>query len=386
MRYKVLFLASWYPNKFHSIEGIFVKKQAKAVSNYCDVAVLSIKPAEQAKDYDLDYEIEDGVRTVRVYYKPGKVPVLGKFISLFKYLKSAHIGLKVIKQQFGKPDISHVNVIWPAGLIALILYTTKGIPYIITEHSTIYLAKDGSYKRKAFFEKFLIFLTVKKAKAVTVVSRTLKEAMLSHGFSNRYYVIPNVIDTTGETGQEQINQKKRKIVHISLLCKQKNILTILSTLKSILGERDDFEFHIIGDGQDRKKLEQLAQDLGLLNTYVFFHGMLSNEEVYRFLASSDFLITNSNYETFSVATAEALACGVPVIATRCGGPEDYVNEQVGILIEPGNSKQLKEAILHMLDNCDKYDKQEIREYAIAKFNSEVIGKSFYEVYKSILTI
>lgn len=82
MRYKVLFLASWYPNKFHSIEGIFVKKQAKAVSNYCDVAVLSIKPAEQAKDYDLDYEIEDGVRTVRVYYKPGKVPVLGKFISL----------------------------------------------------------------------------------------------------------------------------------------------------------------------------------------------------------------------------------------------------------------------------------------------------------------
>lgn len=133
-------------------------------------------------------------------------------------------------------------------------------------------------------------------------------------------------------------------------------------------------------------MEQLAQDLGLLNTYVFFHGMLSNEEVYRFLASSDFLITNSNYETFSVATAEALACGVPVIATRCGGPEDYVNEQVGILIEPGNSKQLKEAILHMLDNCDKYDKQEIREYAIAKFNSEVIGKSFYEVYKSILTI
>ncbi len=48
------------------------------------------------------------------------------------------------------------------------------------------------------------------------------------------------------------------------------------------------------------------------------------------------MITNSNYETFSVATAEALVCGVPVIATRCGGPEDFVTEDCGILIEPRN--------------------------------------------------
>jgi len=91
---------------------------------------------------------------------------------------------------------------------------------------------------------------------------------------------------------------------------------------------------------------------------------------------------NSNFETFSVATAEAIACGVPVIVTRCEGPEDFVTEDVAILIERANEKQLEEAIFHMLDNWRKYSKKKLQEHAKSKFSYEVVGRKFYEIYKS----
>jgi glycosyltransferase involved in cell wall biosynthesis len=79
-----------------------------------------------------------------------------------------------------------------------------------------------------------------------------------------------------------------------------------------------------------------------------------------------------------------LAYGKPVISTKCGGPEEYIDESNGILIDVGDTKALVSAIEYMLDNHDKYDAKLIRKEAKNKFSSEVVGERIFEVYKEIL--
>ncbi len=96
IRFKVLFLASWYPSRIHPIAGIFIKRHAEAVSLYSDVAVLFVTADESLKDktYDIEYSLENNIPTVRVYYKRfSKVKGVSKFINLYSLnsLKIRHI-------------------------------------------------------------------------------------------------------------------------------------------------------------------------------------------------------------------------------------------------------------------------------------------------------
>lgn len=393
MKYKVLFVASWYPNKFHPIEGIFIKKHAEAVSLYCEVAILYLKPTDKVSNMEIDIQLENGIKVIRIYYRPTKVPIIGKIVNLYKYFISAIKALKILEKQFGRPDVTHVNVIFPAGLIALILYYTKGIPYIVTEHYTGF--KPDEFNRLGFFKKFLIRFIAKKSKIITTVSEKLKLYMQQDGLNNSYSIVENVVEVSKfkeilkEKEVNNIFSKnkkiKKKIAHVSLLDdSKKNVSGILYALKEVLEIRDDFELHIVGDGKDRQKLEDIASNLNLLNKYVYFHGIMENEKVYKFLFDADFLIINSNRETFSVVAAESLAAGTPVITTKCGGPEEFINSKVGVLIEPGNILQLKDSIIYMLNHCDEYKKEELMNYAKEKFSPEVIGKKFFEIYKKIL--
>jgi len=149
--------------------------------------------------------------------------------------------------------------------------------------------------------------------------------------------------------------------------------------------RDDFELHIIGEGIDRERLEKITIDYSIKDKIVIFHGFIKNDKLLNFLQNSDFFILNSIYETFSVVCAEALAAGIPVISTRCGGPEDFINENVGILIEKGNQQELIRAINYMLDNSEKYDPWALHEYIKSRFGYEKVGKQFYKQYLEVLT-
>jgi len=382
-RYKVLFLASWYPNKYNDIEGIFIKNHAHAISKYTNVIVLYIRSIEQKGNLDSDkYEIsislEDEIKTIRIYFKKSN----GKFKNIFnsfRYFKAIHLGLKTIKAEFGDPDIVHLNVAAiPMGIIALFYKYAKNKKYVLTEHWTGYTELDGNFKKQSKLRQFLIRKIIKNACCVTTVSSSLKNAMQKLGMKNKYFIIPNVIE--GENVRLKEPNSKKRIVSCSTLSKQKNIFDIIKAVNVILEDRNDFELHIIGDGDEKEKLEQLSDDLGLRNKVVFFHGLMPNSEVLKFMANSDFLVLNSNFETFSVVTAEALACGIPVIATKSGGPEEFVNSDVGILIEPKNQEQLIIAIKYMLDNHMKYDPTKLHEYAMKRFNNEIIGKNFLDVY------
>jgi glycosyltransferase involved in cell wall biosynthesis len=402
-RFKVLFLASWYPNEDYPMWGIFIKRHAQAVSRFCDVAVLHVHQSQHRTNTKVEYSVEEGIKTVRVYAKKPPfenhllrilhIPIPFYEIFFNNYIINCYKGLKIIKTEFGKFDIIHLNVALPMGWIAFILNLWFKIPVVITEHFTIVSKKKEkiiSEYHNGWIITFFLRILFKKAKKIMPVSNEFKHRLMEQGFLGNYQVIPNAVDTnlfkpSNSCNLNNINYLKR-ILHVSLLGEEnrKNVSDILRACKILSRKRQDFLLNVVGGGHDKLMLEELAEELNIKNRFVFFLGRLSDEELTRIMNSSDFFVLNSYKETFSVVCAEALSSGIPVISTRCGGPEEYINEEVGILIEPDNIEELVKVMDYMLDNHWKYDPQKLHKYVERKFGYEVVGKQFYDVYKEIM--
>jgi glycosyltransferase involved in cell wall biosynthesis len=387
-RLKVLFIASWYPNKEHPVSGIFIERHAIAVSKYCDVAVLHIHLG--SIDEGIDVKEENGILVVRVYRKISTHPnrlmrdISNQSAQYLGILRGALMGYDIICKKFGKPDLVHCNVLLYAGFVALYLKLRYGVAYILTEHWAGYLEEDGTFKKRSSFGKAFIRAIGKNASAITTVSGKLRDAMIACGIENDYLVIPNVVDVT-KTKCGKDRDFIKQILHVSLLKDDiKNVSGIIEAVKNLSLMRNDFELRIVGNGPDRERLEILAEKYGLLNKTIFFEGMVQVDEVSRFFCECDFFVLNSNFETFSVVTAEALAYGKPVIATKCGGPEEFVKDSCGILIEPRDEGGLVKAMDYMLDNFSRYNSKEIREYAKDKFSSDVVGEEFFRIYEKAI--
>ncbi len=389
---KVLFLPAWYPSRIHSLAGIFIKKHAEAVSKYCDVAVLYVTPDPNLKDktYEIDYSEESNIPTVRVYYNNIiKIPIIRIFSKIvFQYL-AMYKGLKLIKKKFGNPHIVHVNVVSPSiGLFSLLLMLKriKDIPYIITEHWSGYTKEDGRYNLYSAFSKYFVRFIFKESSAVTAVSKYLLDSLKENRLiGNRFFMIPNIVDIPNSIPKRKDISKKIKILTVSLLSdEEKNISDLIRAFERVVSKYNDIELHIVGDGTDKENLINIAKDTGLLNKHIFFHGYVPNSELGKYFYDANFFVLNSNFETFSIVTAEAIAHGVPVVVTKCGGPEEFVTEEVGMLVERQNEYSLVKGIEYMIENWNKYDPVKLHNYAKDRFSYEKVGKLILNVYQRVL--
>lgn len=365
--------------------GLFVKRQALSVRNYCEPIMLYISPSSSiSHNIVIESFEDDGIHTVIIYFRKSEgLSSFSKFLSFIYYLLANLKGYKFIKKEFGKPDIVHVNVLTRTGILALYLKLFKNIPYIISEHWSRYLPVNNTYK--GLLRKILTKVIVKHSSAVITVTENLKAAMLRHGLKNKYYVIPNVVDTGFFIPSENKTKEKKYIIHISCFeDKSKNISGILNAIKKISENRKDFELHLVGDGIDFNKIKLLAEELDIKDKYAFFEGLKENEELLKILQKADFMVMFSNYENQPVVILESLSCGMPVIATAVGGIPEIINKNYGTLIEPGDENSLISAINYMLDNHNNFNKEELRNFAIKKFSNKIIGEKLNEIYLSLL--
>jgi len=387
--HQILFIASWYPNADNQNWGIFIKRHAEAIAKFKEIVVLHVSSKENiGQTYNISISQQEALTTVLVFYKKVRIniPVVKNILNLIRYIWATLQGLKIIFKDFGYPILVHVNVIFPAGIVALLLKWYKNIPYIITEHWTCFLPEDGNYTK--FSNKKTIKAIARNSSLITTVSENLKAAMIKHQFENNYQVIPNVVDTdlfSNNSPSPNQNQQPKTIVHVSSLDeRQKNVTGILNTIEKLSLKRNDFILRIIGNGSEKMALEDRADKLNLLNKVIFLEGNKTPQELSSILKASDIFLLFSNYENLPCTMLEALACGLPVIATHTGGIPEHISIDRGILVTPKDEKGLFSAIDKMLDTYQDYDPQLLRQYAVDNFSYDKVGAAFSKLYDQIL--
>jgi len=388
---KVLFLSRWYPSRDDPMPGIFVERHARAVSAYVRAAVLYIHKDDKLEKTNMEVvRLQDQeLLQLIIYFKASRLPVpfLKLMFDFFRYLKYHYRGFKMLKEEFGRPDLIHVNVLTRMGVIALLYKWWTGTPYVITEHWTRYLPKMESYK--GFMRKMVTRLVARNASAIMPVTENLKKAMESHGLkNNNYRVIPNVVDMKMfDIRTSNPNLSKKRFIHVSCFeDKQKNISGILRVLKRLSVQRTDWTCQMVGDGVHLEKLIAYAKELDIEGRFVIFPGLKVDNELAGMMAEADFQVMFSRYENLPVVILESLSCGVPVISTDVGGISEHLNNERGILIPSEDEDKLLEQINFMLDHHKEFNKIKIREYAKNHFSKEVIGAKIFEAYSSCTRI
>ena len=366
MKPTVLHLAKWYPTKVEPLLGLFVRKHIMATKNEFDHTVISIYNTDIYED-DITRIVTDfeGIEEVLYYYK--KKGVITKLKVLFRVWKEINSS---------RHDFIHAHIIsWTSTLAYLqaILYKT---PFFISEHWSGYHYK--LFLKQNSFVKYCKRMSARNAKMVFPVSNSLKTDMLASGIKANYKIIGNVVD--GKTTEQPKNELFTFVFVGDLEQSHKNVKGIIDAF-SQLKNKSTLQLDIIGEGVDMGAYIEQTERLNLSNS-IQFHGAKSNNEVFEYLTKSHVLVLNSNYETFSVICAEALLSGIPVIATKCGGPEAFLNEQTGILIDVGNTNQLLAAMKFIINNYNHYSLKDLKGIA-DQFNSKQIAKKLQKAYLTI---
>jgi glycosyltransferase involved in cell wall biosynthesis len=199
------------------------------------------------------------------------------------------------------------------------------------------------------------------------------------------HVIGNLIQTDFFVPVEikKANLTKTHFLTVGLLTQQKGMSFLLQAAQQLV-ERGitALEITIGGDGPERNQLERLARSLGLAD-YCRFTGLLTRVEVKQQMQRCDVFVLPSLHETFGLVLAEAMACGKPVLATRCGGPEFVVKPKTGILVEAANPEALASAMADFIEKRTPFDVQQVRQSVVERFGEAAFLKNISALYEEI---
>jgi glycosyltransferase involved in cell wall biosynthesis len=237
----------------------------------------------------------------------------------------------------------------------------------------------------------MIRFAYRRADAVLAVGQTLLRALEAAGAQKRLCVVPNVIDSELFHPDPESRERSRgpqsvaRILFVAALKgkRLKGVPYLLEALSGLAPRRTGWHLDLVGDGPERELFERRARELELSDR-ITFHGLKSRPEVAEFMRRASFLVVASVRETFSMVAAEALASGLPVLSTRCGGPEDFVTPEVGLLVPAEDPEALRAGLEDMLDRFESFQPERLAAYAAARFNRDRIGEELDAIYRECL--
>ena len=261
---------------------------------------------------------------------------------------------------------------------------------VITEHSSWMNrpleeipAEKRSYARMAY----------QGADCVLAVSHALA-AHIEENFGVRCGVVPNCYDTAifGVEGREgrcpsgsidsaegRCPSGKTRFISVGNLVPIKQMELLVKCFAEVF-PHGEASLRIVGDGERRCALEALLREWPEAD--IRLAGRKAREAIAAELRASDVFVLLSARETFGVAYVEAMAEGLPVIATCCGGPEDFVTAENGLLV--GDSEEeIKEAFRRMNAGYAKYDREKIARSVSDRFSPKAVAEQLEKVYEGL---
>jgi glycosyltransferase involved in cell wall biosynthesis len=289
-----------------------------------------------------------------------------------------------------KNDIDLLHAYWvvPGGMVALVAGLLSGRPVVATAAgSDLNIAPGNRLVRP------LVKLTLRNVSELIAVSTSLKQMAVDLGLPEKKGVVVHgpvgIYSRNSHRTQERPltgTEYAKKVLYVGNLTPPKRVDTIVRAMRWVTQRLPGVQLTILGDGHLRSAHEALAESLAVRENTRFL-GAVPHERVLSLMNDSDLFVHCSDREGLPVAVVEAMASGLPVVASRVGGIPDVVhNGETGFLLSPGDVEGYAEKIVLILTNegLRRQMGTASRLYAEKRLHKDVIIAELENVYESVL--
>lgn len=387
---RVLVLARNYPNNAFPTLGLWTERLVTASRAVAEPTVVApvpyappLMPGTSARRFRSveRAHARDGVSVYHPRVAAGPGQLLHAFDARLAYpsLRKAIVRL----HREAPFDVIHAHFIYPEGVIASRIGAELGIPVVSSEHAMWrpWLDRHPSVRRQ-------VERALPRIARITAVSEALRQSIVAlFGDSVPVDVIPNVVDESIFVAPSPDEPRDaNNLLFVGLIRHVKGLDLLVRALGHLLPEFPDLHLTVAGGSfyrayeRDAADVRSLVQALGLSDR-VRFLGEVAPKDVAALMRRSALLVVPSRRETFSLVTAEALASGTPVVATRCGGPEEIVTDDTGQLTDIDDPAALAIAIETAL--ARSYDRAKLRRYAVERFGNAAAAERLGRLYERV---
>lgn len=386
----IALIPAFFQTKNRPTLGSFFLDQAKALKRaghqvsilYCDT--YSVKCIQEWMRYEEDSVSQiEGIQIYRSKcFCPLKHGIEGHKEAFAKGIEK--LWSKYMKNE--SVDIIHAHCCVWAGYAARKLSEKTKIPYVVTEHATLFQLHKNEI---SVTNNAVIAEVFQKAAKVICVSRAF--AKLLDDYTSNIEVIGNVVDCE----QFQVKETNKEAVRLLTVCYmeeeaqlyKKGMDILIKAWAKVSAKYPQAKLIIGGGGKSLEKVVEWTREYQVTEN-VEFLGALTRQQVVEQMQMCDCFVLPSRYETFGVVYIEAMACGKPVIAVANGGPDDFVHEFNGILIRPEQEEELVQALDKMITAIKKkdatYQPERIAAYVEEKFSYRAIAEQLENIFAMIL--
>jgi teichuronic acid biosynthesis glycosyltransferase TuaC len=342
---RVLTFTSLFPNSAKPQFGIFVYQRMAHFAKRAGNSVHVVAPVpyfpswlpDKQRQYLSQIPRQEQIGDITVYHP--RYPLLPGVSMAMHGLLMFLGSFSLVRRLRGTMDFDCIDAhyVYPDGCAAILLGKVFNLPVIIT-------ARGSDINLFPAFRSIRpqIRWTLQRASGVIGVSAALKDTMVALGRARETIkVIGNgvdlarfePIDSKEARNQLGIPMDARVIVSVGALTPVKGFQILIPALARILPRYPKARLYVVGEGNDRNKLQSLIQELGL-EEHVFLVGSKPNEELKFWFSAADLSCLVSAREGWPNVVLESLACGTPVLATPIGGiPEILTSQELGVFVE-----------------------------------------------------
>lgn len=392
---KVLIFTNLFPNKLEPGRGIFNIFQVTHLAEWCQVKVVAPLPwfprFPLARFFRRNHrysqipksEVIDGIETFHPKYFT--IPKIGRSLyGLLLFLSTLGPVLRIYKTF--KFDVILATWAYPDSFAAVLLSKLLNRPILTKVHGT-----DINEYTQYWLRRKMISFALNNSERVVSVSRALRDRMIEIGVKpEKIKVIYNGVD--GEKFKHLdkvrirktlgIDTNKKVILFVGNLAPEKGLIYLIRAFTCIAADASrNVILIIIGQGELGKELENEAKKYGIQNR-VYMLGGKMHHEIPKWMNACDLLCLPSLNEGVPNVVLEALACGVPVVASDVGGiPEILISTDYGRLVKPKDFKELQKALLECLEKS--WDREIIRRYS-TRFSWSCNAEMVYQEIMNVL--
>ena len=380
-------LSHIYPSSAFRSRGTFVHNQVRFLRSHADIEVrvpIPWAPPLPGSGRWSTYsrvgtqECLDGVavRYPRILSLPRRL----------LYTRAWRSYLAALQRSVSRvPDLVHAHWAYPEGYAAVQYGRRAGCPAVISVHGL----DVGEIAEARPRWRRLVAAALGGAARVIVSSQDIRRRVLDLGVPDeRIHFIPQGVDCEvfRPQGGRVPGEGGWRLLYVGRFDARKGLAVLLEAMGPLRARLGHVTLKLIGGtpvSGATGAFTQQAHALGVADRVEFVDEQ-PEAEIARAMADADLLILPSFYDSFGVVLIEAMACGLPVVATRCGGPSDIVVPEVGRLVEPGDASALAQAVAETLEGHAQYDPVAIRNRAERLYDYRQLARRISDVYREAL--